>query len=156
MDTNKRRKPERMYRDPEARGTTSRGGGAEELVRGVGVARLVPPLLSCSCHPFAASLDNSRRRGASAPLTATHRSSELILLSWQHAGDLGHAVTAPFSFAFFFPFLQSPKVISTSLLPLSSSLSPPSDLDIPRWFSTEVCVRVLRVCVFVCDSRCLP
>lgn len=100
------------------------GRGAEELVGGgVGVARLVPPLLSCSCHPFAASLDNSRRRGASAPLTATHRSSELILLLWQHAGDLGHAVTASFSFAFF-SFLQSPKVISTPPTPSLSSSSP--------------------------------
>lgn len=34
-------------------------------------------------------------------LTTTHRSSELILLLWQHTGDLGHAVMALFFFFFF-------------------------------------------------------
>lgn len=114
------------HNEPEW-GWMSRSGGSESC--------LIPPLLSCSCHPFAASLDISQRCRASVPLTATHRSSELILLLWQHDGDLGHAVTAPFSLLICLLFLQSLKVISTS--PCSSLLLPPitppaSDLDIPR------------------------
>lgn len=94
------------------------GGQGRTLISPVSSARL----LSCSCHPFAASVDNFLRRGALSLLTTTHRSSELILLLWQRAGDLGHAVMPP-------PlFLQPPKVMSTS----SSPPPPPSDLDIPR------------------------
>lgn len=40
------------------------------------------------------------RPQALSELTITHRSSELILLLWQHTGDLGHAATALLLFFF--------------------------------------------------------
>lgn len=97
-----------MYKIKETRGCIEirRRGGRVTRRKGGGMSRpggwgrtLISPvssarLLSCSCHPFAASVDNFLRRGALSLLT-THRSSELILLLWQRAGDLGHAVMPP-------------------------------------------------------------
>lgn len=63
---------------------------------------------------------------ALSELTITHRSSELILLLWQHTGDLGHAAMALLLFIYFF-LLRPSEVVSTS-----SFLHPRPDLDIPR------------------------
>lgn len=127
-------------------------------------------------HPTAAQLLLSSicslsgqfaRPQALSELTITHRSSELILLLWQHTGDLGHAATAPLLFFF---FTQQSEVMSTS-----SFLHPRSDLDIsqvifhgglrlsvpePRSLrgdvSEYVCVHVFYLwAAQVCMTRCV-
>lgn len=58
-------------------------------------------------------------------LTTTHRSSELILLLWQHAGDLGHAVMAVFLFFIFCGHLKSCQ--HPPILPDNLTLTFPGD-----------------------------
>lgn len=93
---------ERMYQDPAASHTSGWGGGCgglnneQETGSAVGVVRVGPSSLS---RPMAAQLLLSSicslsgqfpQPQALSVLTTTHRSSELILLLWQHTGDLGH------------------------------------------------------------------
>lgn len=91
-----------MYQDPAASHASGWGGGCgglnneQETGSAVGVVRVGPSSLS---RPMAAQLLLSSicslsgqfpQPQALSVLTTTHRSSELILLLWQHTGDLGH------------------------------------------------------------------
>lgn len=89
---------ERTYQDPEA--SHAWGLNNEETRSAVRVVGVGP---SSASHPTAAQLLLSSicslngqfpEPQALSVLTTTHRSSELILLLWQHIGDLGHAVMA--------------------------------------------------------------